>query len=217
MNANAQIGLFVTSHNGQERGTATFDNVTVTKAPAAALPAPWQNKDVGNPTLVGAASYANGSFSVTGAGIDIWDTNDQFHYVYQPLTGNGQIIARITSQSRTHASAKAGVMIKESTTAFAPYTMIGITPDNGYKFQWTFLKQSDSGGAYTLPNAWVKLTRVGNTFTSYKSFDGVTWTQVGSPRTVSMNSSALVGLFVTSHNGSSLSTATFDNVFITQN
>jgi len=44
----------------------------------------------------------------------------------------------------------------------------------------------------------------------------VTWTQVGSTKAVTMASTVSVGLFVTSHNAGALSTATFDNVKVTQ-
>jgi cellulose 1,4-beta-cellobiosidase len=55
------------------------------------------------------------------------------------------------------------------------------------------------------------LARSGNTFTGYRSADGVNWTQLGSA-TFTMASTAYVGLAVTAHNNSSLCTATFDNV-----
>ncbi len=188
--------------------------VTATSGP---LPSPWGNTDVGAPALAGSAGYdaASQTYTVTGAGADIWTTNDQFHYAYQPLSGDGEIVARVTSQTNTHPSAKAGIIIKASTAAFAPYALIGITPENGYKSQWSFNPQSSSGGPYTLPDAWVKLRRVGSAITAYRSADGVNWVQVGSPKTVPMGADVTAGLFVTSHKVSALSTATFDNVAVT--
>jgi regulation of enolase protein 1 (concanavalin A-like superfamily) len=104
-------------------------------------------------------------------------------------------------------------MIKESPTAFSPYSALMITPAKGYKFQWDFLAHSISAGVFTLPNAWVKLTRVGDVITAYTSADGSTWTQVAQ-KTVPMNPSATIGLFVTSHNSGALGTATFDNLAV---
>jgi glucose/arabinose dehydrogenase/regulation of enolase protein 1 (concanavalin A-like superfamily) len=198
-------------------GTSDSATATVSITVTVPLPSPWSNNDVGAPALAGSAGYSTTgqTFTVKGAGADIWVSNDQFHYVHQPLTGDGEIVARVTSQSRTHASAKAGMMIKQSTAAFSPYAMVGITPDNGYKFQWSFNPESASGGAYTSPNAWVKLKRVGSTFSAYKSADGVAWTQIGSTKTITMSTSATVGLFVSSHDAGAISTATFDNVKVT--
>jgi regulation of enolase protein 1 (concanavalin A-like superfamily) len=206
---------FKASDGQVDSNTATV-SLTVT-APGGPVPAPWATTDVGSPALAGSSTYddLSGTFSVTGAGADVFTTNDQFRYVHRPLTGDGEVVARVTSQTNSHPSAKAGVMIKESTTAFSPYAMVGITPANGIKFQWSFNPESSSGGTYTLPDAWLKLKRVGNVLTAYTSADGITWTQVGSPKTVAMGSAVTAGLFVTSHKANALSTATFDHVAVT--
>ncbi len=61
------------------------------------LPAPWTSRDLGSPALAGSASAAGGTFTVAAGGIDIWGTSDQFHFVYQPLQGDVEVIARIAS------------------------------------------------------------------------------------------------------------------------
>ena len=71
-----------------------------------------------------------------------------------------------------------------------------------------------SGGSYTFPNVWLKLTRGGNTITTYKSTNGTSWTQVGST-TVTLPTTATIGLYVNSVSASTLGTAVFDNVSIT--
>jgi hypothetical protein len=60
---------------------------------------------------------------------------------------------------------------------------------------------------------WVKLVRSTNVFTGYYSADGANWTEQGSVTNV-IPSSVYVGLALTSHNSSSLGTATFDNVTV---
>jgi len=69
---------------------------------------------------------------------------------------------------------------------------------------------STSGPANGVPY-WARLKRIGNTFTSYVSSDGSNWTTVGSA-SISMTGSIYIGLAVTSHVNSELSTVTFDNV-----
>ena len=214
MNGSATIGLFVTSHNIGQYSSVAFDNVQVTVPASNPVPAPWLDTDVGSPANGGSASYANGVFTVNGAGTDIYGTNDQFNYVYQPVNGNGTLIARVTSQTNTSSNAKAGIMFKQSTTAGDPYILITITPGTGsFKIQYNF-NGSIGGGTYTFPNAWMKLTRVANTFTAYVSGDGVTWTQIVS-KTLTMNTNATAGLFECSHNATAIGTATFDNVSFT--
>ena len=48
-----------------------------TGASGGGLPAPWQNQDVGSTGLAGSASFSSGTFSVRGAGADIWGGNDR--------------------------------------------------------------------------------------------------------------------------------------------
>ena len=59
---------------------------------------------------------------------------------------------------------------------------------------------------------WVKVTRVGNVFTAYRSATGSGWTQVGTPQTIIMGPSVYIGLAATSHNNGTLCTATIDSV-----
>lgn len=215
MSGSATIGLFVTSHNIGQYSSAAFDNVQVTIPANNPLPSPWVDTDVGSPAIGGSASYANNVFTVNGAGTDIWGTNDQFNYAYQPVTGdgNGTLIARVTSQTNTSSNAKAGIMFKQSTTAGDSYILIAVAPGGGIKVQYNF-NGSIGGGTYTFPNVWMKLTRVGNKFTAYMSSDGNTWTQILS-KTLTMNTNITAGLFVCSHNASAIGTATFDNVSFT--
>ena len=50
----------------------------------------WLDQDVGPVALPGSATYTNGVFTVSGSGQSIGGTSDQMHFVYQPLSGNGQ-------------------------------------------------------------------------------------------------------------------------------
>ncbi|MET0979870.1 MAG: PQQ-dependent sugar dehydrogenase, partial [Candidatus Saccharimonadales bacterium] len=158
MTGDVLIGLFVTSHNGSQASTATFDNVMITKNTApATLPAPWVNGDVGAPGLAGSASHNNSVFTINAGGNDIWATTDQFHFVHQPLSGDGEIITRVTAQSNTDPWAKSGIMIKQSTTSGSKYALLGVTPGNGVAFQYEFANNIASPD-YAFPNVWLKLT-----------------------------------------------------------
>lgn len=189
---------------------------TITTPAAPTLPSQWTSVDVGSPAVAGSASYSNGTFTVSGAGYDVWqngNTDDQFHFVYQPLNGDGQIVARVLSQTNTNGWAKAGVVIKASTTAGSNYVSAMTTPSNGLRMEYNFTNDI-SGGSYSFP-VWLKLVRSGSTVTTYKSTDGSTWTQMGSA-TITLPTTADIGIYVASVNASTLSTATFDNVSVTQ-
>ena len=186
--------------------------------PSGGLPAPWSSQDIGNVGPAGSATFSNGTFTVKGAGADIWYYSDAFHYVWRPMTGNVDVIARVTSTDTFQAWVKGAVMIREQLTPESAHAMMLVSPGKGLAFQrrvttWG-ASTNTSGGAGTAP-AWVKLERRGNVITAYRSDDGVTWTLVGSD-TFSMAATVYVGLAVTSHDASRLATVTFDNVSVIQ-
>ena len=215
----AYVGLAISSHVGGTLAEARFDNVSVTSAPAPATPAPvWSNRDVGSVGLAGSSAIRGGSFTVNGSGADIWNSSDQFHYVYQPLSGDGIIVARVATVQNSNAWVKAGVMIRETLAPESSHAMMIVTPGGvkGLAFQRRVttggISTHTTGGSGTAPS-WVKLVRSGQTISAYRSSDGSVWTFVGSD-TFAMGTSVYVGLAVSSHDNAVLATATFDSVSI---
>ncbi|MFB9276885.1 DNRLRE domain-containing protein [Cohnella cellulosilytica] len=185
------------------------------------LLAGWAPRDVGAVALTGSSGYRDGQFTLSAAGYDIWTAADEFHYVYQPVEGDVTIVARVLHQDATNGWAKAGVMIRETLDADSKFADVVVTPSNGISFQRrvsTGQNLSNTTGYYdSVPGGvseFVKLVRSGDTFTGYKSADGVSWTQIGSPVALPMNSAVYVGLAATSHNAAALGISTFDRVAI---
>ncbi|HOL88437.1 MAG TPA: hypothetical protein PK965_04345 [Anaerohalosphaeraceae bacterium] len=182
-----------------------------------ALPSPWQNQDIGNVGASGSCTYSNGVFTVNGSGADIWNTADEFHFVYQPYSGNVQIEVRVSSQTATDGWAKAGLMIRETLDSSSKHVMMIVTPSNGSSFQY---RTAAGGISYhdtpfnglTTP-CRLKLLRVGNVFKGYSSSDGSNWTLI-STVTISMSSTVYIGLCVTAHSDGQISTAVFDEVSV---
>jgi regulation of enolase protein 1 (concanavalin A-like superfamily) len=208
------VGLAVSSHDVTRTATVLFDRVSVSSA--SALPAGWQSRDVGAVGLAGKATHDAGTFVVKGAGADIWGTADGFHYAYQSLTGDGTIVAKVSSIQGTQAWTKMGVMMRGGTAANAPHALMLVSSGRGLAFQRRVSSggttTSTSGGAGTAPR-WVRLTRAGNLVTASVSTDGKVWTVVGSD-TVSLPSTILVGLVAHGHTTTALATATFTNVTV---
>ncbi len=181
------------------------------------LVAPWANQDVTAIPLGGVAGTTGDKFVVQAAGADIWGTSDKFHFVNRAATGDTQITARLLGMDATHAAAKAGVMIRESASSFVRSATVNWTPGKTVEFiRRTAVSGSSAAnvtsGVDTPP--WVRLARRGNVFTAYFSEDGATWTRVGSPVTIAMTSSTLLGLAVCSHDDALLAEAVFDNVTV---
>jgi len=172
------------------------------------------DQDVGSVGLAGSAGYANGTFTAAGAGQGTFFSNfDGLHFVYQPLSGDGTMIARVVSLQGSSA-AQAGIMIRETLNAGANHVYLFDYSSAIWMTQRTSTGASSSYqsmGSATLPY-WIKLARSGNVFSMYGSSDGVNWAQLGTSQTVSMAQSVYVGLAVSSRSTSSLATASFDNV-----
>ncbi|HEX7021026.1 MAG TPA: phospholipase D-like domain-containing protein, partial [Gemmatimonadaceae bacterium] len=210
------VGLGVSSHVRGSLAQATFDSVSVTVAAGQSLPGGWTDRDIGSVPIVGSASYANGTYTVTGSGADIWGTADAFHYAYQTLSGDGSITARVVSVEFADRWSKGGVMIRAGTGASAAHAFMLVSAGKGVAFQRRPVAGGESlntAGTLSSPPRWVRLTRTGSTFRAYESADGANWTLVGS-QTISMPSTVEIGLAVTSHTTSSDTTARFDNVVI---
>jgi fibronectin type 3 domain-containing protein len=190
------------------------DSAEASATPLGPVPPPWQTQDVGAVGVAGSSLYANGVFTVSGAGADIQGSADAFRFDYMTVTGDCTIIARVASVQNIDAWSKAGVMVRASLNANAANAFVAVTPGNGVTWQY----RASTGGGTTWNQTtgltapyWVKLVRSGTTFTGYRSADGTNWTQQGTTN-ISMGASVYAGLALTSHNSSSLCTATFDNV-----
>src|SRR5205823_6128557 len=155
------------------------------------------------------------------------DVADSFHYVYQPLSGDGEIVARIVDIAQTDFWAKGGVMIRESLDAGARNAFMLETPPGHDEpvFQWRtdsggFTSDSDNHIAVVAPApVWLRVVRSGNSFTGYYALDkGGSgkkhggWIQMGPTDELDMAPNVYVGLALTPHNNGSLNTPPFTRV-----
>jgi len=175
------------------------------------------DQDVGAVGVAGSAGFTNGTFTVAGAGQGTFSTTtDGFHFVYQPMFGDGTIIARLVSVQGSSAP-QAGIMIRETLNPGASHIFLF----NYFSALWSTQRASTGASSsyqpfagVTLPT-WMKLVRSGNVFAMYGSTNGVNWVQQGTSQTVNMASSVYIGLAVSNRTTSSLATATFDNLSLT--
>jgi PKD repeat protein len=174
----------------------------------------WTGSDVGGPALAGSYTGGSGTFTVNGAGADIWNTSDQIYFVYEKVSGDGQIIARVASQQNTNAWSKVGVMIRNTLTGGSMTALTAMTPSNGAVFN----SRTADGAAMVQAQAtgiaapyWVRLTKSGTTISSHRSTDGTTWTLLGTA-TIPLSAQFYVGLEVCSHDVAKICVANFTNV-----
>lgn len=182
------------------------------------LPPPWQHQDIGIPAVQGTAGIRKETFVIQASGRDIWDTSDAFHFVYQKLSGDLEIQAKVISLTHTDPWAKAGVMIRNTLDANSQHVMMIVSAGQGLAFQRRVIRGGVSthtpGQSAGVPY-WVKLVRRKNSFSGYESVDGTVWKRVGTEN-ILMSDSVYVGLAVTAHHDGVICEASFDSVSITQ-
>ena len=188
-------------------------------AAAAGLTEQRQATDIGAPATAGWSFEAGDTYVILPAGGDIGGTADQFHFVYQTLTGDGAVTARVRTMVRTDAWAQAGVMIRESLTAESRHATMAISTRHGYVFQrrpetaGETLQTSESSAVLS---GWIRLVRAGDLFEAYQSPDGAMWVKVGSD-TVPMGATVYVGLAATRSNRTASASIIIDGFSVVAN
>jgi hypothetical protein len=218
MTGSVLAGIAATSHNSNILATDVFNSVTVgTGGLPVSCPTSWSCADIGNPALAGSQSVNGSTWTVTAGGTDIFGTADQFHYVWQSLPGDGSASAQVLTQSNSSSNAKAGVMLRQDSSASSAYYDVVVTPGNGIFVQY---RKAAGAGAQTLIKlsgtvpVYLAVARTGSTFTTYTSSDGITWMAVaGSSVTINMTGPVLAGVAVTSHNATVVGTVTLNSVY----
>jgi hypothetical protein len=177
---------------------------------------PWQEQDVGSVGQAGGSLEWDvyGSYFLQGAGAGIGGSADAFHYVYQPLHGDGWVQAEVGAVDYTDPGALAGLTIREDLSAGAKQATIALRADGGSQF----LSRSAAGGAsdsasgpYLGAPATLYLERAGDTLSGWTYTDATGWVNVGSV-TISMAGDVYLGLAVTSNTTATLANASFDSV-----
>ncbi len=173
--------------------------------------------DIGPVGVAGSVCYdaINERYTIYASGTDIWDTHDEFHFLYKKMVGDVSISARVKHIGNIHGWAKGGVMIRETLNSDSKHSMFALTPGNGLANQWRentgdISHYADTSGKE--PN-WVRLDRVGNDITAYFSSDGVVWNFLYT-ETIAMTDTVYAGLANCSHILSTINDAIFDHIVI---
>jgi regulation of enolase protein 1 (concanavalin A-like superfamily) len=203
-------GLVVSSHVDRQVATATFDGVTFVQ------PRSFSNRDIGSVPLAGSVGQIDAGVRMEGSGADIWGTADAFHFHSTETFQDVRVAARVVDVENTNAWAKAGVMIRETTTPGSPHVMVIVSPGRGVAMQYRAVAGGTSANVAVVAGVapkWVRLTRRGDRFVGEMSDDGAAWHTIGEIE-IAMSEGTRTGLAVTSHNTRALATATFEEISV---
>ena len=191
-------------------------------------------------TLTGLQSYgsvpsvfgqAGNSYAILTGGNDIWGAGgehfDQYGAIYSPAGAGptSTITVEVTAQQAIDPWSKAGLVVRDDVTAAGTaqgYAVLVVTPGNGVALQWQdaatpgYLDQMTQATDHSLKAPiWLRLVRNGSQLTGFYSKDAATWTQVGSPITLTgADTDEDAGMIATAHSPSATGEADFSNFSI---
>lgn len=172
------------------------------------------------------------TMELVGGGLDIWSTADQGYWAYKPITGDFDARVRLDSLSLPWPSgpaltAKGGIIVRDTAEANSPTLHLLANPlPPGRNLAEAGRRQTVNGSTTSwgtnqttlnIPH-WLRLVRAGNTFTGYRSSNGVDWIVFANTTQAAAPATMLLGLGVTSHtnSGTLYTTGKFSNFSISQ-
>jgi hypothetical protein len=171
----------------------------------------------------------DGSYTVTGGGVDIWTGGDEFQFAYVEATGDFEMTARVAERVWAPGTrwGKVGIMARQDLSSKSRYIMLQ-THGEDLQDEDRFAARPSQGGAdnYEVTKLlagehrdWMRLRRTGSLFTTEMSLDGVAWMLIGERDLgQGMPATVLLGLAVNGHSynegGCVPSAITFDEVSI---
>jgi hypothetical protein len=174
----------------------------------------WQHGDIGAVLHAGSVEIEDNTIRIKASGTDIYNQTDEGLFIYRCLRGDGSLTVRVQSIVQTDPWAKLGVMFRESLAGNARNAFMFVSANNARVMTYragngTNTTSCPHGPVAPLP-CWIRLTREGNSFTSYYSGDGAQWTRLGSI-TLAMGKDVYACLAGSSHQSSTITTIVVDS------
>ncbi len=199
---------------------AMFAAVCPVKA-TDSIPNDWTGMDIGGALPAGTASEKDGTFTVFGHGGGITPDADTFHFVFQPVSQDCLLIARVNNLSGTANGAFGGIMIRDSLSNNSNFAAVVVTPSQGASFEWrnvTAPGLASQNAPSSASPIWLKLTRRDNLVNGFIAPDvsGApgTWQKLGGDEPIG-SGMIFIGLCASSARPGNC-TATIDNVSFTE-
>ena len=157
----------ITARATDDRGVSTTSPaIGVSVTGLHPLPEPWRAQNVGN--ALGLATSADGQIAIRAAGSGLGITTDVEHLVWQPWSGDGEIIVHVDSIRKVTARSFGGLTFRESLLPGARHVSLNLEANSRTTLRWrdglTTSLQRIIAPATALPG-WLKLSRRGAVFT----------------------------------------------------
>jgi sugar lactone lactonase YvrE len=180
-----------------------------------------EQTDVGGPRRAGSARFdeANHSYAVSGGGVNMWFTNDAFHFVWKKVSGDVALAADIAFQGPGgDPHRKACLLIRQSLEADSAYADAALHGDG-----LTSLQYRESKGALTREiqanvkgPSRLRLEKRGKYVSMSIAREGEALRPAGGSFRLVLDEPFFVGLGVCAHNDNAQETAVFSNVELSE-
>ncbi len=191
------------------------DQAAVNQAAGDQVPVPWNGIDIGGPNPAGSSQTAGGAFTLRGGGGTLAGSKDRFHFVYQSVTGDCTLSARVSAGAGMDSGESAGLMVRQALEDGSDFVAAMLAPGVGAASIYRTLYAPQTAAAAAPGNSplWLKLVKRGDRVQSFMAEDrsGVpgNWKQVSGEQPVP-SGMIYVGLYQAS--GPQGGTAAFDHV-----
>eukprot|EP00956_Cyclotella_meneghiniana_P037511 scaffold139880_cov98-Cyclotella_meneghiniana.AAC.1 len=202
------VGIAVSADTNGKTATISGSGFTITgdmyyfpsAAPSiSAAPSAYiTSQDIGNVGKAGSATKSgDGQVTVRGSGYDIWGSNDAFHFVKRPASGDLSIEMLVEDfASPGHDWAKGGIMIRDTlNTNSMHYSMLLTKSGNVLANQWRPCtncgSQHNSSPDVRDRKLWLRITKIDNVFQAYFRREGDSdpdWIKFGATATINFSS-----------------------------
>lgn len=195
------------------RDRASSPNVIAANTEVRFTALAYASQDIGNPPRPTAVATVENGVDITASGSGTADYADQLGFAYSIRAGDFDVAARLEQLSLTDVWAQAGLMARETLEPGSRFAAAFATPAmNGSLFEFRELAsgKKTASGAFPVnyPYTWLRLKRLDNQFTGYASYDGLSWTALGSKQ-IAMPAQIFLGLGVGSHDAAQSTSARF--------
>ena len=176
------------------------------------------HQDVGNPKKAGSATYNadDQTYTLTGAGINMWTKIDQFHFLWKKIKGDFTISATIRFVGKGAAlHRKIGIIARDELTTNSRYADACVHGDilTSLQYRATDTSVTDQVTLLSYHPTDIEFSRSGNVFTFSAATKGENYKAV--TKEMVLNDEVYAGLFICSHLEDVAETAIFSNVRIT--
>lgn len=202
-------------------------DLTIAQTPTPALPPPSKasvgqfdgHADIGTVKHPGRVDYDSDSqrYTIAGAGTNMWDKQDEFHFAWKKLTGNFILTADMAFEGTgVDPHRKIGWIIRANLDGDSAYVDVAVHGDGLTSMQYRTAAGEDTKqieSTVIAPDI-VQLERRAGKYYMAVAKRGDTFARAELDA-VSLPDEVYVGLFVCSHNAQVVEVATFSNVRIT--